>query len=84
MPLKKQLIKHTWPFKERSTRNCINCKTKVFQGRERAYCSMGFPLTKIRCLGDPDHSISLSKVLATAHFVSGVCEGCSYFDHDHK
>lgn len=82
MPLK-QWIKHTWPFREMSTRNCVSCKTKMFKGRARAYCSKGCMLTKIRYLGDPDHSISLSRVLVTAHFASKACEACPYFEHDH-
>jgi len=84
MPLGKKLIKHTWPFEERSTRNCIFCKTKIFQGRDRAYCSKGFPLTKTRYAGDSEHSMSLQRVLVTAHFVSKACEACPYFEYNHR
>jgi len=82
--MEKRWIKCTWPFEEISTRNCIFCKTKMFQGRARAYCSKGLPLTEIRCLGDPDYSISLKRVLATAHFTSKACGACPYFEHDQK
>jgi len=74
----------TWPFEERSTRNCVHCKTKIFQDRPRVYCSKGLPLTKRCSEGDPDYSMSLPRVLVTAHFLSEACESCLYFEHDNQ
>jgi len=75
-------IEGSWPFKERSTRNCIHCRTTVARGNPKAYCSKGRHLTKRKVKGDKLYAISLKKVLSYATWASPVCRDCRLFDHD--
>jgi len=68
--------KGSWPFNERSTRNCIHCKTVVIDGIARAYCSKGKPLSLTK------QTMSLKAVLTRAIWVSGSCRHCHLFEHD--
>lgn len=78
----KKRVKGTWPFEQRSTRNCIFCKTCIVDGAAKAYCSQGKHLAKYKRKGDKLYSISLLKVLSYATWVSGACQNCSLFEHD--
>jgi len=73
-----------WPFEERSTRNCIHCRTCVVprpwhpgQTQERVYCNAGKKLT-------PYKLPLLSRVLKTATWISPACRDCIMFEHDEE
>ena len=79
-----EIINGSWPFKERSTRNCIHCKTTMAKGNPKAYCSRGRHLAKRKAKGDKLYAISLQRVLSRATWVSPVCGDCPLFEHDEE
>ena len=70
----------TWPFEERSTRNCIHAKVSRVAGSYRVQCSEGKHLAKLQKNGA--YGLALKMVLRTAHFMSDACENCMLFEHD--
>ena len=70
----------SWPYGERSTRNCVHCKTCVIRGDERVYCSQGRHLSKQK--RDKWYSLSLWVVWKLPRWASEACEHCTLFEHD--
>jgi len=78
----KKRVMGSWPYEERSTRNCIHCKTTLFKGEARAYCSKGKHLAVKGKRGDRRYSMSLRGVLKLPRWASPACENCMLFEHD--
>ena len=72
----------TWPFEEKSTRNCLYCKTTLANGAAKAYCSQGKHLANIKRSGNKLYGISLLRVLSSATWASPRCRDCLLFEHD--
>ncbi len=78
----KQRVRDTWPFEEKSTRNCLHCKTTLANGAAKAYCSQGRRLSTIKRRGNKLYGISLLRVLSSATWASPTCRDCPLFEHD--
>lgn len=74
----------SWPYDERSTRNCFHCKTFLLDGKARVYCSKGKHLSLRQEEGSERHGLSLQRVLVTAGWISRICENCILFEHDYE
>ena len=82
IPVRWKLYNCSWPFSERSTRNCINARVRAdeYKGQPRGevFCRRG------RQLNERKPSMSVERVLITPRFVCRTCELCTEFDHDRR
>jgi len=72
----------TWPYHERSTRNCVNAKVIMVEGEPKIKCSKGRHLSKVRHNGL--YVVALKTTIRQAIFVSPVCKNCTLFEHDEE
>jgi len=72
----------SWPWNERSTRNCIFAKVYTVGGKPKVYCSKGRQLAQ-KCW-DGRYGLAYDTVLRSSLFVSEACRYCDLFRHDEE
>ena len=82
------LIKHGWPFDEKSTRNCIHCKVYSQNHRKKACCEYNYLSEKVFTDKNPDYGniykygLTLQTVVRCPAWASSACRDCPLFEHD--